>query len=68
MHLLQAGNPSVVLQAILGHADIRSVAIYAPADMEMKRKGLEKAGQIPVQSEAPSWRSDKNLMDWLKTL
>lgn len=68
MHLLQADNPSVVLQGILGHADIRTVAIYASADLEMKRKGLEKAGQIPDQPEAPSWRSDKDLLAWLKTL
>ena len=68
MHLLQAGNPSVVIQAILGHADIRTSAIYATADLEMKRKGLEKAGQIPAQTEETSWRSDKDLLNWLKAL
>jgi integrase/recombinase XerD len=68
MHLLQAGNPATVIQAILGHADIRSTDIYARADMEMKRRALEKATNTAPLVTLPSWQNDKGLMDWLRSL
>jgi integrase/recombinase XerD len=68
MHLLQAGNPANVIQAILGHADIRSTDIYARADMEMKRRALEKAAEMVPSGKLPSWQDDKGLMDWLRSL
>jgi integrase/recombinase XerD len=68
MHLLQAGNPAPVIQAILGHADIRSTDIYARADMEMKRRALEKAIKIAPSGVLPFWQGDKGLMDWLRSL
>ena len=68
MHLLQAGNPATVIQAILGHADIRSTDIYARADMEMKRRALEKASKMVPSGKLPFWQSDKGLMDWLRSL
>lgn len=68
MHLLQAGNPAPVIQAILGHADIRSTDIYARADIEMKRRALEKATRMAPSYTLPSWQGDKGLMDWLRSL
>lgn len=68
MHLLQAGNPMPVIQAILGHADIKTCAIYASADLEMKRKALEKAATKSAPQPLPSWQSNKGLMDWLRSL
>ena len=68
MHLLQAGNPATVIQAILGHADIRSTDIYARADMEMKRRALERATKTVPSGILPSWQGDKGLMDWLRSL
>lgn len=68
MHLLQAGNPAIVIQAILGHADIRSTNIYAQADMEMKRRALEKAAPTVSPTSLPSWQKDKGLMNWLRSL
>jgi len=68
MHLLQAGNPSTVIQAILGHADIRSTDIYARADMEMKRQALAKAADMTPQLSAPSWLNNRGLMEWLHSL
>jgi len=67
MHLLQAGNPATVIQSILGHVDIRSTDIYARAYMEMRRKALEKAEMAPSVT-LPSWRDNKGLMDWLRSL
>jgi integrase/recombinase XerD len=68
MHLLQSGNPMPAIQAILGHADIRTCNIYASADLEMTRKALEKVAPVAPPTTAPSWRSNQQLMDWLRSL
>ncbi len=68
MHLLQAGNPAPVIQAILGHADIRTTSIYAQADIEMKRRALEKAASTTSSNTLPTWQEDKSLMNWLHSL
>jgi integrase/recombinase XerD len=68
MHLLQAGNPAPVIQAILGHADIRTINIYAQADTEMKRRALEKAASTTSPTVLPSWQEDKSLINWLHSL
>ena len=69
MHLLLAGNPAVIIQSILGHADLKTTMIYATADMGAKRKALESvaaggSGNVPV----PSWQRNASLLDWLKAL
>lgn len=68
MHLLESGNPACVIQAILGHADIRSTDIYARANIEMKRTALEKAAERKNSRTLPSWQENKGLMDWLRSL
>ncbi len=68
MHLLQAGNPVTTIQAILGHADIKTSTIYASADLEMKRRALEKASGASPPTDLPSWKKDESLMEWLRTL
>jgi site-specific recombinase XerC len=68
MHLLQSGNPMPAIQAILGHADIKTCTIYASADLEMTRKALEKAAPLTPATALPSWRSNQQLMDWLRSL
>jgi site-specific recombinase XerD len=68
MHLLQAGNPLTTVQAILGHADVRTSEIYARADLEMKRKALERAVTSGVAITPKSWQTDTSLMGWLRAL
>ena len=68
MHLLQSGSPMPAIQAILGHADIKTCTIYASADLEMTRKALEKAAPSVPATALPSWRADQQLMDWLRSL
>ncbi len=68
MHLLQAGNPLSVIQAILGHVDIKTCSIYASADLDMKRKALEATPQLTPAISPSSWRSDQQLLEWLRTL
>ena len=68
MHLLHAGNPAPTIQAILGHADIKTCDIYARANMEMMRQALEKSAPGAPSTTLPSWRENKSLMDWLRSL
>lgn len=69
MHILQAGGDITVVQAILGHADIRTTAIYGRANLEMTRKALEKASSSgPDTPKLPPWKQDASLMEWLKRL
>jgi len=68
MHLLQAGVNLVYIRDLLGHADISTTEIYARADEKMKLEALKNAYENPANEEMPSWKKDKNLLDWLKSL
>lgn len=68
MHLLQAGNPLVVIRNILGHAKVQSTEVYARADMEMTRKALESVADLSSTPTLPSWKKDPDLLDQLRNL
>ena len=68
MHLLQAGNPLVVIQSILGHTDIRSTTVYAHADLEMMRRAVEKSESLtPTANKKRSWQKAE-VLEWLRRL
>ena len=60
MHLLQAGVHLIYIRDILGHVDVSTTGIYAKADMEMKRKALEKVNCITPEAQG-SWAKDTEL-------
>lgn len=68
MHLLQSGVNLVYIRDLLGHSDISTTEIYARADEKMKRKALTEAYSSPTSEELPTWKKDKGLLDWLKSL
>jgi len=68
MHLLQAGNPAIVIRDILGHTDIQSTEIYAKADLDMKRRALEKASGATPSVEPLPWHKAPDLLRWLQSL
>lgn len=68
MHLLQAGNPLVVIRNILGHAHVQSTEIYARADMEMKQKALQTVAGLLPQPTIPSWKKNPDLLERLRNL
>lgn len=68
MHLLQSGNPLTIIRDILGHSDIKTTDIYAHADLEMRRKALEKAEGPTNTPEVPTWHQNPELLDWLRSL
>jgi hypothetical protein len=48
--------------------DVETTQIYARANLEMKRRALEKvAGESP-SAALPSWQQSKSLLDWLRSL
>lgn len=68
MHLLQSGVSLDMIRDFLGHVDVKTTEIYARANLEMKRKALEKiTDPSPVQT-IPSWHQNKDLLDWLRSL
>jgi hypothetical protein len=42
--------------------------IYARANLEMKRKALEKLAEPSPVPSVPSWQENKTLLDWLSSL
>lgn len=68
MHLLQAGVPLVIIRDFLGHADIKTSEVYARADLQMKREALEKLAPTVTPHGLPSWQTDAELLEWLRSL
>ena len=68
MHLLQSGVSLEIIRDFLGHVDVTTTQIYARANLEMKRKALEKLADVSTLREIPSWKQDKSLLEWLHSL
>jgi site-specific recombinase XerD len=68
MHLLQSGNPLVVVQSFLGHEDIQTTTMYARADLEMTRAALAKAPGATPEAGPSSWCQKPGLLEWLRQL
>ena len=66
MHLLQSGVALVTIKDVLGHADIKSTQVYVEADLEMKRKALERLG--PSSGRRRKARIAPTLLTWLESL
>ncbi len=68
MHLVQAGVSIEIVRDFLGHQEVATTQIYARANLEMKRKALEKVADSSTFPDVPSWKSDRALLDWLHAL
>jgi len=68
MHLLQSGVPLEIIRDFLGHVDVKTTEIYARANLEMKRKALEKVANVGALPKIPSWKQNKTLLEWLQSL
>jgi len=68
MHLLQSGVPLEIIRDFLGHVDVKTTEIYARANLEMKRKALEKVADVSPLPKIPSWKQNKTLLEWLHSL
>ena len=68
MHLLQSGVALDMIRDFLGHLDVKTTEIYARANLEMKRKALEKISEPSSVQTIPCWQQNKDLLDWLRSL
>ena len=68
MHLLQSDVPLEIIRDFLGHVDVKTTEIYARANLEMKRKALEKVTTTSTLPKIPSWNQNKSLLEWLHSL
>jgi integrase/recombinase XerD len=66
MILLQSGVDLLTIQAWLGHAQVATTHRYAAADVEMMRRGLNKAGI--TSSSLPRFRPKDAILSLLENL
>lgn len=66
MNLLQAGVDPTVIAMWLGHESVETTHIYLEADLELKRKMLEKTN--PLDSSTLPYKPDDALLLFLKNL
>ena len=66
MHLLQSGVPLVMVKDFLGHVDMKSTEVYVQADLEMKRKALDRQTARRLRKRQRPLPS--GLIEWLEAL
>lgn len=68
VHLVAAGVDVTVIRSWLGHAHLDTTNHYARANVETKRKALEKIAGSSRPGKVPRWQRDTQLMSWLDSL
>jgi site-specific recombinase XerD len=68
VHLVAAGVDITVIRSWLGHAHLDTTNHYARANVETKRKALEKVAGSSRPGKAPCWKRNAELMAWLDSL
>jgi integrase/recombinase XerD len=66
MNLLQAGVDTATIALWLGHAGIKSTAVYISADLTMKQKALDRTA--PTVLARGRFRPSDELLDFLQSL
>jgi site-specific recombinase XerD len=66
--LVAAGVDVTVIRSWLGHASLDTTNRYAHADLETKRKALEKVEGSGKLGTPPRWKRDAELLAWLDSL
>lgn len=68
VHLVSAGVDITVIRSWLGHVSLDTTNHYAQANLETKRKALERVGPPAPGGKPPSWKRDASVLGWLDTL
>jgi len=66
--LVTAGVDVTVIRSWLGHASLDTTNIYARANVETKRKALEKVDGSVRLDRPPRWKREVKLLEWLDSL
>lgn len=67
-HLVAAGVDITVIRSWLGHVSLDTTNHYAQANLETKRRALERIDNSSRPGKPPSWKHDKSVLAWLDTL
>jgi site-specific recombinase XerD len=68
VHLVSAGVDVTVIRSWLGHVSLDTTNHYAQANLETKRKALERVGAPAPGKKLPSWKRDASVLAWLDSL
>jgi site-specific recombinase XerD len=68
VHLVAAGVDITVIRSWLGHVSLDTTNHYAQANLETKRKALERVGGRSRTIKPPRWKRDASVMAWLDAL
>jgi site-specific recombinase XerD len=68
VHLVAAGVDITVIRSWLGHVSLDTTNHYAQANLETKRKALERLDASSRPNKPPSWKHEKGVLAWLDTL
>jgi site-specific recombinase XerD len=66
--LVAAGVDVTVIRSWLGHESLDTTNIYARANLETKRKALEKVDPSVRPGKPPRWKREVELLEWLDSL
>lgn len=68
VHLIASGVDATIVQNWMGHVSLDTTNIYAQANLETKRKAIEKADGVLRPHAAPRWKRNADVLDWLDSL
>jgi len=68
VHLVAAGVDVTVIRSWLGHASLDTTNHYAQANLDTKRKALERLHPASKNQKPPKWKRDESLLAWLDSL
>ena len=68
VHLVAAGVDITVIRSWLGHVSLDTTNHYAQANLETKRKALERLEASSKTSRPPRWKRDASVLAWLDSL
>ena len=66
--LVEQGVDVTVIRDWLGHVSLETTNRYARANLETKRKALEKVGAASRPGKPPRWKRNEELLAWLDSL
>ena len=66
--LVSAGTDVTVIRSFLGHERLDTTNHYARANLDTKRKALEKVDVAVRPGKPPRWKRDPQLLTWLDSM
>jgi site-specific recombinase XerD len=66
--LVSAGTDVTIIRSFLGHEKLDTTNIYARANLETKRKALDRVAATARPGKPPRWKRDPELLTWLDSI